>query len=402
MKTLFKTFRSILQFFGLDVKLKKIYNETSYPKVKKVKNFINLIKTYILGAIFYYNCSANTIFEKDNDKKVFYNLIKQKKYDFSKLLVSQGFNLLHYYLEKHKHHKKYDSWSSDNILTLVIDKMECPRTSGNHEKSKKLYKSKNGHYLINLALVVGDNKELFDLNSVLYDPDCNKTSIEVALEMLQEVITFIKTHNIEMNRIRFSADREFLTKEVVNFCKDENLSFITRAKNNTVFIDGDFKFNTRWLKGFLFHICFEDFRMSTQLNSWSDKHKKPRYKYWSKVFQSNYGAVKVVAVIESEKEITLKNFNRAIQILLCFNINMTAIQIIECYRGQRWQVEVFHKSWKRDIEVVKSYIGLSFIGLKNHYIFRALSYLYLAKYRYDKGSWKGTIGQNKKKFANKQ
>ena len=192
MKTLNNKIESILRYFQLEVKLKKIYTDTVFPKVKSVLRFVSMIKDYIISAMKFCNFSANTIFIDNKVKKCFYNLIKQKKYDFSKLLLEQSYALLDDFLEEHKKHKEYDSWVSRNRITIVIDKMECPRTTGNFEKSKKLYNSDNGHYLINIAFVIGDSKYIFDINSVLYDPDCDKTSVRIAFEMLKIVLNILR------------------------------------------------------------------------------------------------------------------------------------------------------------------------------------------------------------------
>lgn len=399
MKTLNKYKKKIIDFFDPKGKLKKTYHDAPFPKVKSKKRFIKLIMEYIFGVMHQYKVSANTIFDKSKDAKAFYKLIKQDKYDFSDLLTKQSYQLLGNYLDQFKKHKCYDSWCTNHRITIVLDKMECPRTSGNHEKSKKLHKSENGHYLINLAIVVGDNKSLFDLDSLLYDPECGRSSIEIALEMLKKCVSFVKSRDIDMDRFRFTADREFLTKEIVGYCKEENLRFVTRAKGNTVFYDSDFKFNARWLKRILYKYFQDDFKTSSQLDSWSHRHKKPKYEYWSGIYDSNFGKVKVVAVKVKDRKLTDSNYGKGLHILISFDPSMTAVQIIQTYKGQRWQIEVFHRSYKRDIEVVTSYIGLSFIGLRNHYILRSISYLYLAKIKCDKASWKNTIGQIKRQFS---
>ncbi len=370
-----------------------------FPKVKSVKRFIKIIEIYILFALETYKFSANTIFTNSADKKCFYNLIKQDKYNFSNLLLEQSCEILKDFLEKHKNHKCYDSWVSRNRITIVVDKMECPRTTSNFEKSKKLYKSDNGHYLINIAFVIGDSRYIFDLNSVLYDPDCGKSSIKVAYDMIIDCIEYLNSHCIEMNRIRLCVDREFLTKYIKNYCSAKGVSFITRAKSNTVFYDADFKFNSRFLKEYLYHICLDDFKQSVQLDSWSKKHNRPYYDYWTRIFGSNFGNVRVVAVKTRGKYLDNKNYKRNIHILISFCTELNAVQIIETYKGQRWQVEVFHKSYKNDLECVTSYVGKSFIGLMNHYILRAIGHLYLSKYRLDKTSWKYTIGKAKRYFS---
>ena len=401
-KTLYN-FDSILQYFDTNVKLKMIYKEAPFPKAKSERRFINITRKYILGAIKNYKYSANVIFKKGKDKEFIYNVIKQKKYCFSKMLKSNAYQVLKEYLEKHKEHKEYDSWVSKNRITIVIDKMECERTTNNFEKSKRLHKAENGHYLINLVFVVGDDKEIYPLNSVLYDPECDKTSIEVASEMVKECIEFIKDSGIELNRIGFSGDREFLAHIIFDYFSEydqSRIKCVTGAKSNTVFYSNDgFKYNGDYLKNYLFHHYLSVFKYSTRLDGWCIKHNKPRYKYWTAIRRSNFGIVRIVVFIEADKELTENNYKNNMHILINFGANMNAIQMIETYRGHRWQIEVFHKDWKQVIEIVKSYTGLSFVGLSNHYILRTLSYLYLAKYIANKKSWKGTIGQNKRKFV---
>jgi hypothetical protein len=107
------------------------------------------------------------------------------------LLKGEGYYVLEDYLRQHKEHSHYDSWVSRHQITIVIDKMECSRTTSNFEKSKKLYKSENGHYLINRCFVVGDSEELFIVDSVLYDNTCGKSSVSVAQNMLQELIILL-------------------------------------------------------------------------------------------------------------------------------------------------------------------------------------------------------------------
>ena len=55
-----------------------------------------------------------------------------------------------------------------------------------------------------------------------------------------------------MNRIRFSADREFLANYITDYCIENKVRFVTRAKSNTVFYDGDFKFNYKISLSYLF------------------------------------------------------------------------------------------------------------------------------------------------------
>jgi len=167
MKTT-KKLTSILSFFNPKIKLSKFYDEIPSPKVEKKSRFVRFVLDYIIAGIFYYFISVNSLFESRSDKECFYNILKQEKYDFSKLLKGEGYYVLEDYLRQHKEHSHYDSWVSRHQITIVIDKMECSRTTSNFEKSKKLYKSENGHYLINRCFVVGDSEELYGLKIIFF------------------------------------------------------------------------------------------------------------------------------------------------------------------------------------------------------------------------------------------
>jgi hypothetical protein len=203
-----------------------------------------------------------------------------------------------------------------------------------------------------------------------------------------------------MNRFHIVVDGEFINKSIIKYCVNTSLAYVTRAKNNTIFYDGYFKFNAKWLKDYLFYCCLDDFKRSSELDNWCKKHKgRPNYKYWTKIFGSNFGSVRVVAVILADKELTKSNYRHNIVILFCTNTSLNSIRIIKIYKGQRWQIEVFHRSLKQDFDIVTGYIGTRFIGLRNHYSLRCLSHLYLSKYISLKKSWKGKIGKTKWRFA---
>lgn len=339
---------------------------------------------------------------KKKDKDFFYNAIKNKNYEFNKLLKSCSYKILTNYLDKHKEHKEYDSWVSKNYITLVIDKMECERTTNGFEKSKKLHKAENGHYLINLCFVIGDDKEIYPLESVLYDPDCGETSIDVSKRIVYNALQFIKDSGISLNRIRFSADREFLNHKILDifYGKFKEVKCVMAAKINTVIYNKHgCKSNVSELKTKLFYNHLDDFKYSSQFDTWTERHKRRRCKYFTLKRKTNFGFVRILAVVNADVELTEENYKDHIKIFINPNANMTSTQMVATYRGHRWYIEVFHKDLKQNIEIVKSYRGLSFIGLRNHYILRVLSYLVLVLYKNLKKTWKNTIGKTKRSIV---
>jgi hypothetical protein len=175
--------------------------------------------------------------------------------------------------------------------------------------------------------------------------------------------------------------------------------YLLRKKNTVIYNKHGCKSNVDELKQKLFENHIDDFKYSSQFDDWTKKHNKPRYKYITMIRKTNFGIVRIVAFVDSDVELTEKNYKKHIHILINPNANMTAIQMIKTYRGHRWHIEVFHKDLKQNIEIVKSYRGLSFIGLKNHYILRVISYLILVRYKSLKHSWKQSIGKMKRTVA---
>lgn len=393
----------IIQNLGIKVKLKEIYDEALYPKSFSKRRFEKIFSQYIKGALKNYSYTANILFEQRKNKDFFYNAIKNKNYDFCKVLKDCSYKVLNEYLDKHKEHKQYDSWVSKNYITLVIDKMECERTTGNFEKSKKLYKADNGHYLINLCFVIGDDKVIYPIETVLYDNECGKSSIDIAERMLKDCVRVIVDSGIPLNRIRFSADREFLNHKILDIFKEygiKDIKCVLAGKLNTVIYNKyDIKSNVRELKSKLYKEKLDDFKYSVQLDNWCSKHNRPRYKYYTFIRKSNFGSVRIVAFYDDSIELTDTNYNDNLHILLNPGANMTGIQMIVTCRGHRWHIEVYHKDLKQNIEIVSSYRGLSFIGLRNHYILRILSYLVLVRSLSLKGSWKRTIGKTKRSIV---
>lgn len=385
------------------VKLNGIFEEADYPKTLSKTRFINITEKYIKGGIENYKHTANVIFNNKKNREFFYREIKNKNYNFGYLLKDTSKDIIRERLKELNLHNEYDSFVSRNYITVVIDKMECERTTDNFEKNKKLHKAENGHYLINLCFVIGDDKEIYPFNSVLYDPDCGKTSIDIAREMVLELLDLIKESGIELNRVRFSADREFLNEKILSlfYNKDfEVIKCVIPAKKNTVYYNKNgIKSNMEELKEKLFYERLDDFKYSTQLDTWASNHDRPRYKYYTLIRFTNFGKVRIVAFFDSSKRLTEDNFHKHIIILINPNANMTAIQMIKTLRGHRWHIEVFHKDLKQNLEIVKSYRGLDFIGLRNHYILRVYSYLVLSYYIHLKSSWKKTIGILKRYIA---
>jgi hypothetical protein len=347
-----------------------------------------------------YKTSIHQALGLNKDAQRLYRELRNPNYNYLGIVQAIGIDELKKILEARKGKSK--GWLSEHKIYFIVDETLEDRTTDGFEEIKSLPKHAHCHVVVNLLLVINNKDFHIPINQrVLPAVRENGSKVDVAIEMIEEILSKMKEEGYKLKGLTLCGDREYLCGKIGELARKYEISFTCKLKRTTVLKDLEIETALwmqvkKWIRK-EWENDYRGFKWSSQLSAWCRKHDHAEIRYKSKIFESKVlGKVKVVMEVdENAKD------QRDVNVYVSTDIAKSAVRIIRDYREIRWIIEPFHRNEKQELEVEKSYQGTSFVGIIDHNVLKCLGYTLLMLWKKEQRKSTLVIGQLKR-FLNEE